>query len=187
MKSTRWPTSIVISSGIIPFGVIVIVGGPEGAGADDGVLTGVVGDVGGIIVDSPAQAVVNIAIKKKARVGIGFDTGARPAPLSYCARSLIFATCPELSGVGSRSDRRRPRGARAKSTRAVRRTPVRSAPRKTSADQRPDDIVCAAEATLPQRMADHDHIARAPCSVGGREDATEHRRRSRHLEEIWRR
>src|SRR5436190_16469296 len=71
-NNTRWPIAIVISSGVMPFGPIVIVGvdGGAGAGAGDGagagVLTGGDGDVG-LADDPPEQAAsVAVAIRNRA-------------------------------------------------------------------------------------------------------------------------
>ena len=88
---TFWPTLIVISSGIMPFGVIEIVGGPEGAGAgEDGVATGGVGDVG-VVDDVPLEQAAHVRIEMSTRVRIGLRPG-RDRRVYDCRSVVIGST-----------------------------------------------------------------------------------------------
>src|SRR5262249_31160648 len=88
---TFWPTLIVISSGIMPFGVIEIVGGPgAGAGGSGVDVTGGVGDVG-VVVDVPLEqaAHIKVAVRKKAvRIGITIGCRGRSPAAQMCCLSF---------------------------------------------------------------------------------------------------
>src|SRR5688572_16808365 len=75
---TRCPTAIVISSGDMPEAVMVIVGGPAGAGAGGAGATvgGGVGDVGVGDDESLEHAASDVSERKiRKRSGIIFDAG----------------------------------------------------------------------------------------------------------------
>src|SRR5829696_3705392 len=68
---TRWPTLIVISSGVIPVGEMVIVGGPVATGPDGcgaGIVADGVGDAGEAAGVLPEQALAAVNETTRQRV-----------------------------------------------------------------------------------------------------------------------